>query len=538
MKKFVLILAMFVLTATSMNIEAGNDVAWQHEYPREINWMMISDVGILLLGTDDALYGVDPETGEEMWKREDQKKIDKEYIETIPQTPIILVTRKGLRSELVAINTLNGDKIFSTKDYGMQATNGAMPVYQNATILISGGIDGKNYFMNVGMKDGKVNWKKEDWLGKRILPQLVKLNPDKTFSKAGINGNQNLVFDTDDTFIAHFHQDHLAKYDVNTGEVIWQANFKDYKIRPKPGSASAIALGFSQMMINEERGVLYIPMSNSLVAVDIETGAFVWPEKPEDLKGKISDMEFTKDGILVKTSGEKPYITMLSYETGEELWKKPFKKFKDQGVMIHHEGKIYLLTSDDLFWIDQKTGDYKHLAKNVKFKSEDPQMMSIIGNNIVLTSQQNIMAIDKNSGKQVYHLYLKAPGLSAFEVVGRIAVTAAMNVGSYAMARQRAMAGGANYNPITNTFEYEQYSANLGQRFKKSLETNNYHYISTKEAEVDGNKDIGIVCVNKENGDIESQVLLGDRDPEYEIDEISKLLFFKSKNKEVTCFEL
>ena len=539
MKKLVLLLSLLLCCIFS-NIYAGGEKLWTQEYPKEINWMMVSDAGILILGTDEALYGVNPETGEELWKQEDQKKIDREYVEVIDVTPVILVTRKGLRNEAVAINTLTGEAIFSTKDYNFMPMHGAMPVYDNLTFLLAG-VEGKSRstFYNVDMATGEVNWKQDEWLGpKSGDPQLVALNQEKTFSKLGLIGNQYVVFDTDNTFFAHLANGHLAKYDMRTGEMIWQANFKDYKVKPKPEGASSIAYGYAQMRYNEANNTLYVPISNSLVALNADDGSFVWGEKPEDLKGKVSNMEFIDEGILVKTTGEKPIITLLDYNTGEPLWDKEFKKFQDNGVVLFEEDKILLLTGNDLYEIKPVNGEYERVAKNIKFKGEDPMMMSIVEDVLVFTANQNIMGMDPDTYEVIYQEYYAAPGLGALEIVGRALAAAAANAMSYASARHAAMSGGANYDPISNTFEYDVVSANLGQRFSKSLETNKYHYVNTKECVVEGNKDKGVICINKLTGEIDGAVILEDRKPEYEVDQVSNLLFFKSGKKEVTCYKL
>ncbi len=539
MKKLIILLTL-IFSFQLMQTYAGGEELWKQEYPKEINWMMISDAGILILGTDDALYGVNPDSGEELWKREDQKKIDQEYVEVIDVTPVILVTRKGLRNEAVAINTLTGETIFSTKEYNFMPMHGAMPVYDNLTFLVAG-VDGKSRctFYNLDMATGKVNWKKDHWFGPKCGdPQLVALNQDKTFSKTGLIGNQYVVFDTDHTFFAHLAKDQLAKFDMNTGDMIWAANFKDYKIKPKPEGASAIAYGYAQMVYNENNNTLYIPISNSLVAVNASDGSFVWGEKPEDLKGKVSNIEFTDKGILVKTTGESPIITLLDYNTGEPLWDKEFKKFQDNGVVLFEEDKILVLTGNDLYAIKPDNGEYERVAKNIKFKGEDPMMMSMVDDVLVLTANQNIMGMNPDTYEVIYQEYYAAPGLGALEIVGRALAATAMNAMSYASARNAAMRGGANYNSITNTFEYDVVSANLGQRFSKSLETNKYHYVNTKECVVDGEKDKGVICINKLTGEIDGAVILGDRKPEYEVDQVSNLLFYKSGNKEVACYKL
>jgi hypothetical protein len=44
--------------------------------------------------------------------------------------------------------------------------------------------------------------------------------------------------------------------------------------------------------------------------------------------------------------------------------------------------------------------------------------------------------------------------------------------------------------------------------------------------------------VNKTNGETENEIILKDRKPEYEVDELGGYLFYKSGGKEISAFRL
>lgn len=71
------------------------------------------------------------------------------------------------------------------------------------------------------------------------------------------------------------------------------------------------------------------------------------------------------------------------------------------------------------------------------------------------------------------------------------------------------------------------------KRFSKTKETKDFLYILTKLD--DG---IGLVKLNKDNGNKISELLLKDKKPVYEVDDDFGILYFKSDKKEIKSFDL
>ena len=82
------------------------------EFPKDINSIKMTAPGVAVVGTDDALYGIDKD-GKELWKNDKLRKIDATRIEILEGSELILV-QGGLKGGGTRVlNVLTG------ADYGV-----------------------------------------------------------------------------------------------------------------------------------------------------------------------------------------------------------------------------------------------------------------------------------------------------------------------------------------------------------------------------------------------------------------------------------
>ena len=53
-----------LLLGASLALAGDMQPEWVKDFGREIQWQKLSDSGFLILGTDEALFALDPATGE------------------------------------------------------------------------------------------------------------------------------------------------------------------------------------------------------------------------------------------------------------------------------------------------------------------------------------------------------------------------------------------------------------------------------------------------------------------------------------------
>lgn len=157
--------------------------------------------------------------------------------------------------------------------------------------------------------------------------------------------------------------------------------------------------------------------------------------------------------------------------------------------------------------------------------------MAIRPNGLLLQSTQNL-ALFGFDGKEIYHTYNPAPQASLLAKVASTAAIMAVNVGSAASAYSRAQQTGMDqkYTLITS-------NPVMSQRFSQSESSDNYVYMLADVGKGSQKAGAGVIQVNKTTGANEKSVVLGTKEPEYEVDELGGRLFFKSGNKEITCYK-
>lgn len=71
------------------------------------------------------------------------------------------------------------------------------------------------------------------------------------------------------------------------------------------------------------------------------------------------------------------------------------------------------------------------------------------------------------------------------------------------------------------------------RRFKATAATENAQFLLTKLKE-----GVGLVKLNKDTGAVEKEILLKDKKPEYEVDEIGGMLYYKADKNTVFAYGL
>jgi hypothetical protein len=382
----------------------------------------------------------------------------------------------------------------------------------------------------------------------------------------------------------------VYKVDANNGNSMWaegnklsgvisRINFTTHGLAIVTNIVSSGKKGLMGKIANKMKG----SGQSKVYLLDLKTGADLWKKSPKT-KGIISHFYIEQDGILfgVATGGinkvgfngtplwKKPlktgpgiqimarvnkgvlYISqtdtdIINMQTGESVFGKAVKYKNSKSVASTYDenrDRFLLSCKDGVYEIDGNNGEYNLITKNVNFDGkEDPNSISIRQGGILLTSDQNLTMLNFD-GKEKWHTYYKAPGIST---VGKIFM-GAMAISSLAMASASGYQAGASKALLgpyhSNTKRLESYQegfgniANasfkeLGKRFKATKATQNSAFILTKLSE-----GAGLVKVNKDTGKKMEEIILNDKKPVYEVDDIEGILYFKSKGNTISAYNL
>ncbi len=322
-------------------------------------------------------------------------------------------------------------------------------------------------------------------------------------------------------------QSHISFLSASTGQDLWEK-------APK-------TKGYVQHFYIVDDGILFGIREGGINKISFDgKGLF---KKPLKTGENIHTMALTKQGLIYITDSD---ANIINLDTGESVWSKPIKYKRAKSVTSTYDAdhQRYLIsTGQEMIAINENSGEISTLATYKFQEKENPNNMSIRGNGIFLSSSQNMMMLNFDGSEQFFEYY-RSPGKSAFGA----ALMGVMAVASTAMASSAAVRAGANRN---NLGQYNSYGAQMkrtqdmfsaigtasfnemAKRFKASSATKDAQFILTK---LDGG--VGLVKVNKDNGEVEKEIILKDKKPEYEVDGFGGYLYYKASNSSIYAYNL
>ncbi|MEO7445707.1 MAG: hypothetical protein ABIU55_09430 [Ferruginibacter sp.] len=322
---------------------------------------------------------------------------------------------------------------------------------------------------------------------------------------------------------------------------------------------------------------------SELYYIDAITGKNRWAKSVE-LKGKITNMSLNEGKIAVSSAKQKGnnYVNIIDVVTGEEVNKKDMKvrgtvsnlvmtkrgliystddetniqdpvsgknvigkalRYKTGGSNVRKDGKYYVINDNEISVLDETSGEVSTFAK-VNFKDkEDPQQLELLSEGILVSSAQNMVLLGWD-GKEKYHTFYKAPGVStAGKIMGGLTMAVAVTQSAaHGYAAGQSGFGTSAYNShMDQADRWSNFGAagasQFSKRFNMTSGSKNYQVILTK---VDDGEDkgFGLVKVNKLTGQTEGKVVIGDKKPDYLFDDVNGVIYYKDKNRKITAYRL
>ena len=432
---------------------------------------------------------------------------------------LIIPTAQGLIAK-----KHNGDDLWECKIKGvnwMVADKTEKEIYGFETT-----VNGKNTRIHKIGSNGTELWKDDRKVqgnvsNFQILPQGIAVVSDKS------SGGSSSVFATSD-------ESEIAFLSASTGEDLWQK-------APK-------TKGYVQHFYVQDDGILFGIQQGGINKISFDGKTLF--KKPLKTGANIMVMAESPQGLIYIT-GEDANIVDL--KTGDQVWNKPLKYKNSAAVASTFDSakNRYLIAADgDMYAIDANSGDVTEFAK-VKFdEKEVANTMQMRNGNIFLSASQNVALLDSD-GNQVYQEYYKSPSQSGFIKV----LSGALAVASTGLAMAHAAKAGMNrtnsYGSSNDLGNYNDYGkenkrasdmfASIGdaafdvmsKRFKATAATENAQFILTK---LDAG--VGLVKVNKDTGKVDKEIVLKDKKPEYQVDEVAGILYYKANDKTIYTYNL
>ena len=324
----------------------------------------------------------------------------------------------------------------------------------------------------------------------------------------------------------------LILVDPSTGNTKWDGEDVDLK-----GDVLAYKLAGNKLIMGTEldKG------DNFISIVDLDAGKSI-TKKPISIKGDVTDLQLVPQGLYFRTTEQ---INILDLETGDKTWKKGFKVKNCLGYNVD-ENTSYVYGNGKVYKVDFKTGDMSEWLQGLNFnRDEEPNTMGMYGNNIFISSDQNASLYEPD-GKLVYHTYVEAPGRTmGGKLLSGLGGATSMMIGAAGAAQSAQLSYAKGYYGSTDPALDNQIKASnnmatagfssgiagfksIARRFNATAQANSFVAMLTAFGSNQG-KDAGITIVSKENGKRIADMLLGDKkDPDYKMDELGRVIYYRS----------
>jgi len=635
MKNYKLTLLAMLLVVAS--VVKAQEALWQLDFDREIEWNMVTESGILLVGTSDwNLHGIDTRDGNLLWSTEafemakkmkgpDGKKVEPKYAfenfvrvlsdENVPEVSDYVEIRfsDGIQyKQYAVINIQTGKEVISPAiaempiqklpllgEFATFNYNGTGYIPElNMVIISTSYIDyqakGQPVITITKMVDllsQKIIWTNEEIAsenfpavledGDIVLPgttQIAKIDPKTGDVKWKYNTeHRKQTFESFDLSLdlstGYFFEKKkssgsLAALDMMSGKKLWSF---ELKLKEVP---SMTAMGYGVVVADEKNFKLY----------DLKDGSEKWTAKKID--GYVVDLG--DQGILATSKGK--FLQLMNKDNGTIIWDKKIKGINiDQiaatGVMysdekgrlgyIQYDGKLIwdkkgmlevpslrykpeltreiMLIGEDLFEVDLLTGDYKVLYGKLtkEFEGEKgaaPTSIELVEGGYLFTDPNNLVMLDQD-GSLRWKKYWPAPEMSlAAKIALRTAQLSIAALGAASQMKSNQVAYNSFYG--SNDYYAKMYAqqaqdlyaaagmvgAEAKKKFKASVTKGNVRMILTKVGQGGQTKSSGLMKVDRRTGEELGTLLLGDKKPLYDYDQVSGQVFFKADKKQIISY--
>ncbi len=565
-----------------------------------IKWMKMSDPGTLIVSTSKGIYGIKPNESQTSFLFDKRKNIKEENFHLQPLSPYAMFIANGMNGVTFVLDVISGKTLFDSKAEGFSFMNSRDIILPENKLVVSGlrktkGKIGAGYSIAVfdlatGKEEYTIPQKGSNNVtgvadiidGKLAIPRkkgidYIDLNSGNVLWTADIKNCTSISVNNNAIYAYQSNNNGknttIYKVDMN-GKLVWkEGNKLKGKVRQAEYLDQGIAIltdtggknpqskiyfldsnsgndlwkkapktkGVVSHFYAEDDGIIFGVASGGINKIKFD-GTPLW-RKPLKTGPSISTLARTESGILYITAKD---ADIVNESTGESVFGKKLKYKQSKAVAstFDSKNKRFLLScSDGLYSIDGSSGKYEIIAKPKFGEKEMPTTIEMRGDNILLSSSQNMMLLDKN-GKEVYHEYFKSPTKSGFMKV----LSAAVAVTSMAMAASSAYRAGANRSSMGRYNSYGSQMNNyskgfskiagasfsaMSKRFKASAQTQNDKFILTKLK-----SGVGLIKLDKDSGKKLKEILLKDKKPTYKVDDVERILYYQANKNTIYAYKI
>jgi outer membrane protein assembly factor BamB len=544
---------------------------WTLKLDKDVRFYQLTEMGIIIAGTEKSLYAIDAANGETLWQRKDTS-LDETDVALVPGTDLLLLSlEKGDKARIEGVNAVTGASIWrSDKLKGAVMQISVNPDENVLAVVLAK--DAKSrpregfkrrplvHVLNLG--DGKEIWKYEA-SEVEMMPARWPEDSDKEVNFT-FDNYYPPVFDGGRLYLFY---EGVTSFDNRSGK---ERLREKYRV-----NEDGLALTEAQPIFTESS--IFVSSHGRVRAISRRTGDTEWEAK--DL-GLTPEMFLIGDVLYVRTGGQFTRlkdgdvvergsygVSAIDALTGKVLWRY---KGADKGItnlLLPARNTIAMADRDDLILIDASSGK-RTLRVSHKIERASFGVLNERGD-IVIGGQSEIAAFDPASGQQLWRARYTPPGRGIFRTVAAIAARAAslyFRYGGTAMTAVRGVqiaravtslswSGLASRSSFSNlqtlatasgrrnsdrgvrerivdrvdpSRQLDRLSRYLWHRERLATMRGQWMYFYTDLKNRDGN---GLAGVNIDNGRTEREIRLSDLDERFVTDEVLGQMFVASGNR-------
>ncbi|HEX8129078.1 MAG TPA: PQQ-binding-like beta-propeller repeat protein [Pyrinomonadaceae bacterium] len=403
---------------------------WSARFDGDVRFYQLTEMGVIIVGTQASLYAVDGERGEILWRRKNVR-LDETDIAPVPGTDILLLSLESDgKTRLEATDILTGDRLWQSDRVRGSVMQMALDTEaeQLAVVLVRGargksdeGLKKHPVTHVFNLASGEELWKHETG--------EVELMP-ATWGEDGAPVETNFTLDNyhpplfADGRLYLFYEG-VTSFDAPTGKSREREKFRV--------NEEGLALTEADPVFDER--YIYTSGRGRVRAVSRSGFEVAWEAKDVGLAPEIllagegatlyvrTGGQFTrlKDGETVERG---PYgVSAIDTTTGKVRWRY---KGADKGITnlaLPDASTILIADRDDLIWIDTATGKRRakitHRIERAAFVLVNERGAAVVG------GRNEIAAFDAQSGAELWRTRHTPPGRGILRTFGAIAARAA-----------------------------------------------------------------------------------------------------------------
>jgi outer membrane protein assembly factor BamB len=405
------------------------DADWSAKLDSQVRFYQMTELGVLVVGTEKSLYAVSGESGEILWRRKNVQ-LDETDVAFVPGTDILLLSfENGDRTRMEATDLFTGDQLWRSD----KVKGGVMQMAVDTDNRLLAGVFVKDvksraregfkrrpvvHVFDLATGDELWEYKVESEI--ELMP--MRWSEDKNAETEYTLDNYHPPLFLDNRLYLFYEG--VASLDARTGKERQRERFRV--------NEEGLALTEADPVFDER--VVYTSGRGHVRAVSRESGEEIWEAK--DL-GLTPEMLLTTEGVLyVRTGGQFTRlqdgetiergsygVSAIDARTGKTLWRY---KGADKGITnlaMPDSSTIVVADRDDLIMIDAATGKrrakFAHKIEAASFVLLNERREAVVG------GRNEIAAFDTTSGQSVWRARYTPPGRGFLRTVAAVAARAA-----------------------------------------------------------------------------------------------------------------